>query len=188
MRTDLYHDHSEPKDVRFLRSRTTSLQNLWRGPCSRISLILCCRVHPTNNRRKPEISQASVAVGANDNSGLAKGYRWGPNRPNENIYPIQISVYGVVRVKILETFSYIQQLDKITLSVKCDYRERLTRPIRFVPGFSLRNSVRVPFDIHSETICKGSVVTPTKGTMFGCLNCFHITAASKNDYKAHRCS
>ena len=149
---------------------------------------MCRRAHSANNRRKLDISQTSVAVAADENSGLAKGYQWDSNRSKENIYPIQVSVYSVVRVKIVETFSYIQYLERVTLLVKCSDRKKLTRLIRFVPGFSLTNSVRVPFDIHSETICKGSVVTPIKGTMFGCFNRFHMMAASKNDYRAHRCS
>jgi len=64
----------------------------------------------------------------------------------------------------------------------------LTRLIRFAPGFFSMNSNRVPLGIHSETICKGFFVTPMKGTMFGCLSLFRITASLKNDYKAHRCS
>ena len=32
-------------------------------------------------------------------------------------------MYGVVCVKIAKTFGYIQQLGRITLSVKCDYRK-----------------------------------------------------------------
>ena len=96
-------------------------------------------------------------------------------------------MYDVVRVKIVETFGYIRYLDRIMLPVKRNDEERLTRLIRFAPRSFSTNSVRVPFGIHSETICKGSVVTPTKGTMFGCLNRFHITAASKNDYKARGC-
>ena len=97
-------------------------------------------------------------------------------------------MYDVIRVKIVETFSYIQYLDRIMLPVECNDEKRLTKLIRFAPGFFWTNSVRVPFGIHSETICKGSIVTPTKGTIFGCLNRFHITAASKNDYNAHGCS
>ena len=77
----------------------------------------------------------SVAIVTNENPGLAKGYRWGPNRLNENIYPIQVSMYNVVCVKIIETFSNIQYLKRITLSIKWSYRERLTWLIRFVPGF-----------------------------------------------------
>ena len=128
-----------------------------------------------------------MAVTTNENPGLTKGYQWGPNRPNKNIYPIQASVYDAVCVKIVETFSHIQYLERITLSVRCDYKKGPTRLIRFALGFFSMNSVRVPFGIHSETICKGSVVTPIKGTMLGCLNRFHITAASKNDYNARGC-
>ena len=185
MRTDLYHDHSERKDICFLRDHTTSLQNFWRRPCGGVPIFPCCRAHSVNNRGKLEICQTSMAVTANKNSGLAKGYRWGPNRPNENTYRIQASVYDVVCVKIVETFSYIQYLDRIMLPVKCNDKKRLTKLIRFASGFLLTNSVRVPFGIHSETICKGSIVTPTKGITFGCFNRFHMTAASKNDYKAH---
>ena len=96
-------------------------------------------------------------------------------------------MHDAVRVKIVEAFGHIQYLNRITLSIKCNYKKRLTRLIRFASGFFSMNSVRVPFDIHSETICKGFVVTPTRGTMFGCLNPFHMKASSKNHYNAHRC-
>ena len=49
-----------------------------------------------------------MAVAIYENSGLVKGYQGGPNRPNENIYSIQVSVYGVVCVKVVETFGHIQ--------------------------------------------------------------------------------
>jgi len=74
------------------------------------------------------------------------------------------------------------------LSIKCDHREGLTRPMRFALGFFSTNSVRVPFGIHSRTICKGSVVTPMKGTMFGCLNNRHKMASLENDRECHGCS
>ena len=187
MRTDLYHSHSKTKDIRFPCDRTTSHHNLRRGPCGNAFVFLTCGFHSANNREKLKIGQTSVVIVTNENSGLAKGYRWGPNRSNENTYPIQAPVYDVIRVKIVETFGYIQYLDRVRLPVKCDAKKRLTRLIRFAPGFFSTNSVRVPFGIHSETICKGSVVTPKKGTMFGCLNRFHIMAASKNDYNARGC-
>ena len=76
----------------------------------------------------------------------------------------------------------------MTSSVEGGYRRRLTRPIRLAVGFFVTKSVRVPFGIHSKTICKGFVAMPMKGTMFGCLNIFQITAYSKNDYRAHGCS
>jgi len=95
-------------------------------------------------------------------------------------------VYDVVCVKIVKAFGYVQHLGRITLLVKCDYKERLTREIRFAPGFVSMNSARVLFDIHSEIICKGLVVMPMKGMMFGCLNLFHIMASSKNDYRVHK--
>ena len=91
-------------------------------------------------------------------------------------------MYDAVRVKINKTFGHIQHLDKITLSIKCNYKKRLTRLVRLASGFFSMNSIRVPFDIHSETICKGFVVTPTKGAMFGCLNLPHMEASSKNHY------
>jgi len=72
------------------------------------------------------------------------------------------------------------------LSVKCGSRTELTKLIRLVPGFFSINSVRVPFGIHSETICKGFVVTPMKGTMLGCLNLFRIVASLKNDCEVQR--
>ena len=76
-----------------------------------------------NGRGKSEICQTSVAVVTDKNSGLVKGYWGGPNRPDENIYPIQVPVYDVVRVKIVETFGHIQYLGRITLSVKAMTRE-----------------------------------------------------------------
>ena len=89
----------------------------------------------------------------------------------------------MVRVKIAKAFGYIQQLGRVTSAIEWDYRERLTRLIRFAPEFFSMNSTRVPFGIRSEMICKGFVVTPMKGTMFGCLNLFHVTAYLQNDYK-----
>ena len=56
-------------------------------------------------------------------------------------------MYSVVRVKIAKAFGYIQQLGRVTLAVKWDYRERPTRLIRFAPGLFLMNSTRVPFGI-----------------------------------------
>ena len=61
---------------------------------------------------------------------------------------------------------------------------RLTRPIRSALGFSLTYFVRVPFGIYSETNCRGFVITPMKGTRFGCLSLFHMTASLRNDYSA----
>jgi len=73
--------------------------------------------------------------------------------------------------------------------MKCIYRgKRLTRPILFASGFFTMYFGRVPFGIHSDTICKGSIVTPMKGTTFGCLNLFHMTTSLKNGYGADRCS
>ena len=88
MTTDLYYNHSETKDVHFPCDRASSLQNLWRGPCYRMSVVLSCGVRSANNRRKLEIGQTSVEVVTNKNGGLAKGYRWGLNGPNKNIYPV----------------------------------------------------------------------------------------------------
>jgi len=70
-------------------------------------------------------------------------------------------------MEIVETFGYIQQLGRMTLSVKCDCGEGLTRPIRLALGFFSMYSVRVPLGIHSKTICRGSFVMPIKVTMFG---------------------
>jgi len=62
--------------------------------------------------------------------------------------------------------------------------EGLTNPIRSALGLLLTYLVRVPFGIYSETNCRGSLVTPMKGMMFGCLNLFQITASLRNDYEA----
>ena len=76
-------------------------------------------------------------------------------------------MYDVVCMEIVETFGYIQQLGKITLSVKCNRGEGLTRLIRLALGFFSMNSVRVSLGNHSKTICKGFFVIPIKETMFG---------------------
>ena len=73
--TDLNHNHSEGKHVRFLRDRTSSLQNLWRSPCRRISIFLSCGVYSANNRTKFEIGQTGVTVVTDENGELVKGHR-----------------------------------------------------------------------------------------------------------------
>ena len=52
----------------------------------------------------------------------------------------------------------------------------------------MTNSVRVPFGIDSEIISKASILTPMKGTIFGCLNLFQMTASLENDCSVHRYS
>jgi len=182
--TNLYYNHPKSKHVRFTRDCICSSDNLRRGPCRSVFISLRCEVHSTNDQSELEIRQTSVAVVTDENIGLAKSYRCGPKRLEENTYPFQVSVCDVVRVKIVKAFGYVQQLGRIMLSIKYDYREELTRPIRFAPGFFSTNSTRVPFGIHSETICKGFVITPVKGTMFGWFNLFQMMASLKNDYKA----
>ena len=148
-------------------------------------MLVClrCRADSADNRGKLKIRQTSVAIVTDENAGLTRGYPARQKQPKENTYPIQVPVYyGVVHVKIIEAFRYVQQLGRITLSVKCGSRRGLTRPIRVTTGFLLTNSIRVPFGIHSEMTCKGSVVTPTKGTTFGCLSLFQMTACLENDY------
>lgn len=103
------------------------------------------------------------------------------NMTLKNAHHFQISVYCMVCVNIFEAFGHIQHLCEIVLLEECGYKGGLTRLIRFTPGFLSMNSVTVPFIIHSETIWKGLAVMPTKGTRFGWLNLFHITAFSKKD-------
>ena len=43
-----------------------------------------------------------------ENAGLTKGYQWAPSWPKEHTHLIQVSVYDVVCVKVVETFGYIQ--------------------------------------------------------------------------------
>ena len=75
MRTDLYHDYSERKDIRFPHDRTASLENFWRSPCGGVPVFPWCRTHSANNRGRVEVGQTSMAVVTDENSGLAKGYR-----------------------------------------------------------------------------------------------------------------
>ena len=49
--------------------------------------------------------------------------------------------------------------------------------ILFVCGCELMWVVRFPPDIHSDTIWRGSKVTPINGTTLGCVKRFHITAS-----------
>jgi len=183
--TNLYHNHPKSKHICLPCDCIGSPDNLWHGPCRSEFIDLRCEAHSTNDRSELKIRQTSVAAVINENIGLAKGYRSDSERVEENAHPFQVSVYGVVRVKIVKTFGYVQQLGRITLSIKCNYGERPTRLIRFVSGFFSMNSTRVLFGIHSEMICKGFVVTPMKGTTLGCLNLFQVTASLKNDYKTH---
>ena len=127
-----------------------------------------------------------MTVVIDENIILVKGHRWGPERFEGNSYSFQASVCDIVCVKVVKAFGHVQQLERITFSAKYDYQGRLTRLIRFAPGFFLKNSSKVPFGIHFKTICKGFVVTPMKGTMFGCLSLFHVMASSKNDCRTHR--
>ena len=69
------------------------------------------------------------------------------------------------------------------------FQERLTNLIRATPGGlgNRMNLVRVTFDTQlSKMICKGLVVTPMKGIMFGWFSLFHATASLKNDCDARR--
>jgi len=42
-----------------------------------------------------------------ENVGLTKGYQRDPKQLKENTYPFQVSVRGVVRVKVVKTFGDI---------------------------------------------------------------------------------
>jgi len=106
--TNLYHNHAESKYVRFSCGCISSLENLWRGPRRSISVLLCHGVHSASNRGEFEIRQTSVTVVIDENAGLAKGYQRDQKLPKENTCPIQVSVYGVVHVKMVETFGDIQ--------------------------------------------------------------------------------
>ena len=70
--------------------------------------------------------------------------------------------------------------DIITIAVVTE--EEPTRPTRFASGFAFTYSVSVPFGIHSNTNCIGVLVTPMKGTIFGCPRLFHMMASLKNAY------
>ena len=75
MKTNLYHKHTESKDVRLQCDRIRSLENLWRGQHRSISSPLYCGARSTNNRGKLEIGQTSVETAINKNARLVKGYR-----------------------------------------------------------------------------------------------------------------
>ena len=55
-----------------------------------------------------------------------------------------------------------------------------TRQTLLASGFLPTYSGSVPFGIHSDTSCMGFIVTPMKGTTFGCLSLFHTTASLQN--------
>ena len=135
--TDLYHDHAKSEDVPFPGGFIASLEDLWRGPCRSISLRLSygTRVHSPDNCGEPEICQTCVAAIVDENVGLDQDHQCGLKRSRESTYPFQVSVNRKVCMEVVETLCHIQQLGKITLSIKCVTGERLTRPIRFAPGF-----------------------------------------------------
>ena len=72
MRTNLYHNHTECKHIRFLCDRTGFLENLWRGM---IGAFIGLRRGggSANDRGELEIHQTSVTVVIDENIGLVKG-------------------------------------------------------------------------------------------------------------------
>lgn len=60
------------------------------------------------DRGKLVIRQTSAAGVIDENAGLSKSYRKDLNRSKENTYSLQVSMYGVIRVKIFEAFSRVQ--------------------------------------------------------------------------------
>ena len=68
--TDLYYDHADSEHVRFSCDRTSSLENLWCGPCR-----LHRSIYSANGRGKFKIRQTSVAIVIDKNIGLAEGCR-----------------------------------------------------------------------------------------------------------------
>ena len=73
MMTNLYHNHSESKYVRFPCDHIGTLQDLWRGPCRSISVLLCCEVRSQSNRGKLKPRQTSMAAAIDKNAGLVTG-------------------------------------------------------------------------------------------------------------------
>ena len=63
-----------------------------------------------DDRSELETRQTSMAVVIDENIGLADGYQRGPKLLEEDAYPFQVSVCGVICVKITKAFGYIQQL------------------------------------------------------------------------------
>ena len=61
-----------------------------------------------------------MAVEIDENVGLATRVIGEAENDSKNTHPFQVSVYGMVCVKIVKAFSYVQQLGKVTLSAKCD--------------------------------------------------------------------
>ena len=97
-RTNLHHDHTKSENVCCWCGFISFLENLRRGPRLSISLYLRYenRVHPTNNRGKPEIRQTGLAVVVNENVGLARGCQSSLKRHGKITYPFQVSVYCIV--------------------------------------------------------------------------------------------
>jgi len=98
-----------------------------------------------------------VAVVIDENIGLARGYRCGSKRLGENAYPFQVSVCDAVCVKILKAFGYVQQLGRITLSIKCDSQEKAHQvdPLRtwvFLDEL-YQSSVRHPLRDDLQRVC-----------------------------------
>ena len=108
MRTNLYHDHAERKYIQLSCDRIGSLKDLWRGPCHSISVLPHSGVRSAKNRGKLEIRQTSVTIVINENARLVTRVIDEAEITQRKTYPIQGSMYDMVRVKIVETFGHIQ--------------------------------------------------------------------------------
>ena len=177
---DLYHDHPKCKDIRLSRVLITTIENFWCGPPWAISLHFGHEngTYTADNRGKPKICQSSTTVVVNENVGLIKVVNSVRNHRGEVLAPFKSPcvvwlAWRNVRPSATSSSSRNTSISQGTIPTN----EVLTRRIRSAPGFLPRYSVSVPFGIHSDTNCKGSWVTPMKGTMFGCLNLFHMIAS-----------
>ena len=122
-----------------------------------------------------------MAIAVDKNVGLAKGLSLWLEANGKHLPLSSLRVSCGFREGSSALLPHLTASRQITRPTRYNTGGRLTRPIRFALGRFSTYLVRVPFGIHSDTICEGFIVTPMNGTIFGCLNDFHITTSLKND-------
>ena len=91
--------------------------------------------------------------------------------------PLEIAMYYIVRMKIIQTVGDIGYLAKDVSTPFGAVLQKLTRPILSACGCILMYSDSSPPIIQVEISWQGATVIPRRGTIFGCTRCLHTTAS-----------
>ena len=91
--------------------------------------------------------------------------------------PLEIAMYYIVRMKIIQTVGDIRYLAKDVSTPSGVVLQKLTRQDLSACGCKLMYSDSSPPAIQVETSWQGATVIPRRGTIFGCTRCLHTTAS-----------